>query len=98
MMDLAYRVRELSRTIDDLKTEVSDLKDQLVQNEMWDNNDIIRNWKISLRTLASWRKEGLIEYVQIGNKILYPKEYRDSFIKNYSRRLKINQVLATNLN
>ena len=97
-MDLAYRVRELSRTVDDLRNEISGLKDELAQNEMWDNTGIIRNWKISLRTLASLRKEGLIEYVQVGSIILYPKEYLDSFIKKNSKKMKFIQEMASNLN
>jgi hypothetical protein len=49
--------------------------------DLWDNSEIIRKWKISERTLASWRKNGLISYVQVSGKIWYTKEGRDEFLK-----------------
>ncbi len=54
------------------------------KSEMWDDQDMIQNWKVSKRTLATWRKEGIIGYVQVGNKIWYPREAREAFIKKHS--------------
>lgn len=52
------------------------------EEDLWDNADIIKNWKVSERTLADWRKKGLISYVQVQSKIWYPKPARDEFINN----------------
>ena len=79
--DLSYRVKELSQMVDSLKTELNELKASSFENELWDNNDMCRNWKVSLRTLASWRASGLIQYVQVGSKIWYTKENRDAFLE-----------------
>lgn len=83
-VDISFRIKELTDEIKKLAEEVSEVKKSTGVNELWDNSDMIRNWKISPRTLASWRSEGCIEYVQVGGKIWYPKEAREMFIKkNY---------------
>jgi hypothetical protein len=32
------------------------------ENDLWDNADIKRNWKVSDRTLANWRAKDMIKY------------------------------------
>jgi len=51
-----------------------------IEEDLWDNSDIILNWHISERTLATWRKKKLISYIQIGSKIWYPKLAREEFL------------------
>ncbi|BBE17842.1 hypothetical protein AQPE_2001 [Aquipluma nitroreducens] len=80
--DVSFRLKELNDEMSKLVIEVNKLRKSVGENEVWDNADLIRNWKISTRTLASWRAEGLIGYVQIGGKILYPREMRENFLKN----------------
>jgi hypothetical protein len=80
-IDLNYLRKELLDQIQFIKKELTDIKKNRDCDEMWDNSDLIRNWKVSLRTLAEWRAESKIGYVQIGNKIWYPKEERELFIK-----------------
>jgi hypothetical protein len=60
------------------------------EDVLWDNSDILRNWKVSERTLADWRKKGMISYVQVQNKIWYPKESRENFIKNHLVKVQLN--------
>jgi len=79
--DLAYLQKEFLTQIQFIRKELTDIKKSRDCDEMWDNSDLTRNWKVSLRTLAEWRAEGKIGYVQIGNKIWYPKEERELFIK-----------------
>lgn len=79
-VDLGYRLKELSSEVSLLTAEVQRLAENTGANELWDNADIIRNWKVSARTLATWRAEGLIGYVQVGSKIWYPKEMREVFL------------------
>lgn len=79
--DLAYLQKEFLDQILFIRKELTDIKNDRDCDEMWDNSDLIRNWKVSLRTLAEWRAEGKIGYVQIGNKIWYPREERELFIK-----------------
>ncbi len=78
--DLSYRVRDLADKVDALESTIEVIKACSIEDDMWDNSDMMRNWKISQRTLASWRANGSIEYVQFGGKIWYTKENRNAFL------------------
>lgn len=80
-VDVSYRLKELSGEIKKLAKELIDWKENADLNEMWDNSEMIRKWKLSTRTLASWRTNGLIQFVQVGGKIYYTKEMRDEFLR-----------------
>ncbi len=96
-MDVSYRLKELSDQINMMKSEISELKTHLNNDDLWDSSDIIRHWKISVRTLATWRSEGLIDYVQVGSKIWYTKESRDAFLmKNLVRAKYSAEMLCSN--
>jgi hypothetical protein len=79
--DPNYFQKELLSEIQFLKAAIVEIKKSRDDNDMWDNSDMIRNWKVSLRTLADWRAEGKIGYVQVGSKIWYPKNERELFLK-----------------
>lgn len=49
---------------------------------------MIRNWKVSERTLATWRSNDLIGFVQVGSKIWYPRNARDLFLCKYYNKPK----------
>ena len=84
--DTNIRVKELASMLNILQSEINDLKKGSDANDLWDNTDIVQNWKVSKRTLASWRAKGQIDYVQLDGKFWYSKENRDSFIEKYSVR------------
>lgn len=92
--DLDFRVKQLSAEISRLESEIEVLKTRSIENEMWDNSDMIRNWKISQRTLASWRADGLIDYVQVGGKIWYTKENMNSFLSRNTIKAKSLEIPA----
>jgi hypothetical protein len=76
------QLREISSTLKEVKNDVELLKkENRPELGLWDNSDIIRNWKTSERTLATWRKKGLISYVQLSGKIWYTKESREEFLR-----------------
>jgi len=79
--DSGYRLTELTDEVKKLVKEVNELRKNAGINELWDNSDMIRNWKVSARTLATWRADELIDYVQVGGKIWYPRETREMFLK-----------------
>ena len=82
-MDLKFS--GLFKEISVLKSILQTMSSKVNQDEtLWDNSDIIRNWKISERTLAEWRKKELISYVQLNGKIWYTKEFREDFIRKNS--------------
>jgi len=76
------KLSELERGIFDLRKGVESIKEMTSStNELWDNSDIIRNWHVSERTLATWRSKGLITFTKVGKKIFYDKTDRDAFIR-----------------
>ena len=80
--DTNIRIMEIKKRIDEVKEGVDRLLEVVKpEDDLWDNSDIVRNWKVSERTLASWRKEKLIRFVQLKDKIWYPREAREEFLQ-----------------
>ena len=78
--EVDLRLQALSDMVACLRAEIDEIKRALVDNDLWDNADMIRNWKISKRTLAAWRANGMIDFVQAGGKVWYTRENRMSFL------------------
>ena len=75
------RLEELLKKISDLLTSFEEnLNSADIEEDLWDTSDIIRNWHVSERTLATWRKKKLIGYIQVGSKLWYPKLAREEFL------------------
>ena len=83
--NINVKLNEVMTAINDVKSEIDIIKKTVKSEEdLWDGSDIIRNWKVSERTLAEWRRKKMIGYVQIHKKIFYPRESREQFLKvNY---------------
>lgn len=78
--EITSAIREISNEVDLLMKAIKP------EQELWDSTDIVRNWKVSERTLAEWRRKKMIGFVQIGKKIYYPTEARELFLKlNFSK-------------
>jgi hypothetical protein len=67
-----------------------------MDEDLWDNSDLIRKWKISQRTLATWRANGLIGYIQVGGKIWYTIEDRSSFLSRHKVKAKGVELMVCN--
>ena len=79
--DTNARIGDILKGIEQVIARV----DQLIEvvkpeNDLWDNSDIIRRWHISERTLAEYRRKGLISFVKVGGKIWYQREAREEFL------------------
>lgn len=79
-VDVGIRLKQFSNELKILTAEISEVRKGIGINELWDNADMVKNWKVSERTLATWRHEGLIGYVKVGGKIWYPREQRELFL------------------
>ena len=92
--DPYFEIGLLKKKIDAIKIVVDEIKAVVKpEEELWDNADMIRNWKLSPRTLADWRSKGLIGFVQMGNKIWYSRESRELFLRvNYHKNKTKNEV------
>ena len=94
--DQQYRIKELSDEIKMMRSELDSFK-RRSHDELWDNSDMLQNWKISIRTLATWRSERLIDYIQLGSKIWYTKESRDAFlIRNMVKSINSDAIICSN--
>jgi hypothetical protein len=83
--DTNVRISKIEKSISEVKECIGQLLEVIKpENDLWDNSDIICNWKVSERTLSDWRKKGLISYVQVQGKIWYPKSSREAFMNKYS--------------
>jgi hypothetical protein len=90
--DTNLRISEILHGIEQVIGRVDQLM-EVVQPEqdLWDNADIIKNWKVSVRTLAGWRRKGVISFIQVSGKIWYPREAREEFLKDHLIKDQLNK-------
>lgn len=89
------RFSELFKEFTEIKVILERVLSSIKPDEdLWDNADIIKNWKVSERTLADWRKKGLISYIQVQSKIWYPRTARESFLKDHFVKGQLNDRRA----
>jgi hypothetical protein len=82
--DTNFRIGEILKGIEQVKGRVDKLMEVVKPEEdLWDNSDIVRHWKVSERTLASWRSKSLITYIQVSGKIWYTRYARDKFLEDH---------------
>ncbi len=79
-----YELKKLKKAFSELNETVKGIGSKVIsKDELWDNADMIKNWKVSARTLAEWRAKGIIGFIQVGHKIWYPRESRELFLAKY---------------
>lgn len=82
--DTNVRISEILKGIEQVIGRVDQLMEVVKpEQDLWDNADIIRNWKVSERTLAEWRRKGVISFIQVSGKIWYPRKAREEFLNNH---------------
>jgi len=93
--EMNLKFSELFKEFTEVKAVLENVLSRIKSEEdLWDNADIIQNWKVSERTLADWRKKRLISYVQVQNKIWYPKDARECFLKDHIVKVLLNDRRA----
>ena len=82
--DYQYELWQIDGRLESIENFLKEVKGKVkFDYELWDGADIILNWKVSPRTLADWRAKGMIGYIQVGNKIWYPREARELFLNQH---------------
>lgn len=70
----------------DLKQQIAEIREALLSKQqqeiVYDNQDVMQLLKVSQRTLATWREEGVIKYSKIGAKIYYKPEHIQEMLDN----------------
>ncbi len=84
--DLEFRVWELSNRVAQLEKDQEEEKRKQKNDDEgdWDNAKLQREWGISLRTTANYRKKGL-EYFKRGGRIYYSAKSREKFLKDCNK-------------
>lgn len=92
-MDLNHEISQISKKISSLTEKIESIAKLIKpEKDLWDKQDMLENWHISERTLAQWRAEGQLDYVQLGKKIWYPKSARESFLeRNFKSKNVMNE-------
>ena len=97
---IELKLSELETGLTSLRNGIDTISQRVtMENQLWDNSDIIKNWHVSARTLAYWRSKGLITFTKVGKKIYYEKTDRDAFIranKVNTKKLKKNESILHN--
>ncbi len=79
---LNLKIGGLEKQVDGVTKMLKAIEDRLsVGEKLWNNSDVIRNWGVSERTLASWRSKKMIGHVKVNGKIYYTHEDRERFLK-----------------
>ena len=85
--DINFIVIQLDKRIEYLENHFSRLYKKKQEEEDWDNETLLREWKISKRTAANYRKSGL-DFYKRGGRIFYTAESRAKF--THQQKMKIN--------
>jgi len=82
---ISQKLARIEKQVDGVIEMLKAIEEKFSKGEkLWDNSEILRNWKVSQRTLATWRKEQRISYIKIGGKIYYTLADRSEFLTKYS--------------
>lgn len=79
--DVSFHLKELFEKIKSLEVKIGKLQKTETKAD-WDNATLMKQWQISERTAANYRKRGLGFYKR-GGRIFYTPEHREKFLINY---------------
>lgn len=76
-----YCVTQLDKRVTTIESRLQQLKSGVaIKEQDWDNATLMREWGISLRTAANYRKQGL-NYYKRGGRVYYSPEDRIKFVE-----------------
>jgi len=78
--DYDYLLSEIEKRLGNVEQEIAEMKkDRGLESQDWDNAELMRNWSISKRTAANYRKQGL-QHFKRGGRVMYSLESREQFV------------------
>jgi len=77
--DYPFLIVDLEKRVKALEEKLGNKADLNIDNEDWDNAQLMQKWQISQRTSANYRKQGL-EHYKVGGRIYYNPKQREQFI------------------
>jgi len=80
-VEIAWELKKLKESVVALQGMVQQISEKFIPgNELWDNAELCRYWKISPRTAATLRATGGLGHIFIGGKVYYSRENRDEYL------------------
>ena len=76
-------LKKLQQGQQELKEMLAELNKPSNQKILYTNDDLMQILKVSRRTLANWRNQGLIGLSQVGSKIYYSQTDVEEFMQNH---------------
>jgi len=90
--DYDYLISEMEKRLSKIEHWINQTEVREEQESLdWDNATLLRNWNISKRTAANYRKQGL-QYFKRGGRVMYSVESREQFI-NIKKQL-VNKEIS----
>lgn len=90
--DTGFRLKELTNRINEMEKQMREMMKKTSEAEDWDNAKLMQEWKISRRTAANYRKQGL-NFFKRGGRIYYSPQDRIQFTKNKVFDLKRKELV-----
>jgi hypothetical protein len=92
--DYPFVIADLEKRTEAIEKVFSTKTEKNIDNEDWDNAQLMQKWQISKRTTANYRNQGL-EYYKVGGRIYYTPEQREKFVaKSKTEKLNINEKVG----
>jgi hypothetical protein len=78
-LDIGFKLEQISRRLTVLEESIKKLNMRtLIADSDWDNATLMREWSISKRTVANYRKQGLGSFKR-GGRVYYTPGHREQF-------------------
>jgi hypothetical protein len=81
-------LKNIEQRLEELTKLVADRQDKYLTKPFLNNDEFQRVFRISPGTAENWRRQGLIAYSQINNKIIYRLEDINTMLDNNYRPFK----------
>jgi hypothetical protein len=78
----------IEKRLEDLTIMVNKNQENILSKSIIDNDEFQKLFKISNNTAGNWRKQGLVAFIQINNKIFYKIEDINIMLDKHYRSFK----------
>lgn len=83
--DYCFIISQLEKRLNRIEGVVAEIrKSPDVSDQVWDKATLMKEWKISPRTVANYQRQGL-QYYKRGGRVYFTPEQRNEFIIKNNR-------------
>ncbi len=81
VIDIYEGLEDLRKGQEKILNLLSTVQEKPDTEKLYDMADIARILNVSRRTIATWTKEGILEYIKVGNKLWVTEKQLNSFLE-----------------